>query len=85
MSLTNPYTQQNPLSKPLYNTQPIKAGDVTVTTNKPVLVEPIKGDYKPLPIEEKSFWKRITKTQKGLIIGGAIAIVVAIVVSMKKK
>ena len=85
MSLTNPYTQQNPLSKPLYNTQPIKAGDVTVTTNKPVLVEPTKGDYKPLPIEEKSFWKRITKTQKGLIIGGAIAIVVAIVVSMKKK
>ena len=43
-----------PITKPLYSptTQPIKAGDVTVTTNKPVLVEPIKGDYKPLPIEE---------------------------------
>lgn len=85
MKLKNPYTQQNPLSKPLYNTEPIKAGDVTITTNKPVLVEPIKGDYKPLPIEEKSFWKRITKTQKGLIIGGAIAIVVAAVFLTKKK
>ena len=73
-NMSNPFAQQNPLSKPLYDTRPVRAGGVTVETKKPVLVEPIRGEVKPLPHTERGFWASKSKKQKTIIIVSGVAV-----------
>lgn len=86
-TLANPFTKPNPLQKPLMSPKPTTTtvGNVSVNTKKPVLIE--TEPVKPAPVneEQQGFWAKRTKTQKGLIIGGAIAVIIAVVVLRKKK
>lgn len=86
-TLANPFTKPNPLQKPLISPKPTTTtvGNVSVSTKSPILVETQPVKPKPLNEEKQGFWAKRTKTQKGLIIGGAVAIIVAIVVLRKKK
>ena len=86
-TLANPFTKPNPLQKPLMSPKPTTTtvGNVSVNTNKPVLIKPEPAPTEPVKEETQGFWAKRTKTQKGLIIGGAIAIIIAVVVLRKKK
>jgi hypothetical protein len=85
-NMSNPFAKQNPLSKPLYDTRPVSAGGVTVETKKPVLVEPIRGELKPLPHIERGFWASKTKREKVIIIAGGIAVLSLVAYfALKKK
>lgn len=87
-NLTNPYVKPKPSNtgivptsyyqKPLGSTKPVAIGNVKVDTKNPVIVESDanKGQGNEITEESKtSFWEKRTKIQKGLIIGGAVAIV----------
>ena len=94
-NLANPYAQPKPTNTGIVSTsfyqkppalgKPVTVGNVRVDTTQPVIVqgEPVK----PAPVneEQQGFWAKRTKTQKGLIIGGAIAVIIAVVVLRKKK
>jgi len=89
---SNPFKQQNPLSKPLYAPAPkptsTTVGNVTVNTTKPVLLqtqqgdEPIAGD----DLQKTGFWASKSKKQKTMIIVGGVAVVSLIAyIALKKK
>jgi len=89
---SNPFKQQNPLSKPLYAPAPkptnTTVGNVTVNTTKPVLLqtqqgdEPIAGD----DLQKPGFWASKSKKQKTMIIISVVATVSLLTyIALKKK
>ena len=89
---SNPFKQQNPLSKPLYAPAPkptnTTVGNVTVNTTKPVLLqtqqgdEPIAGD----DLQKEGFWASKSKKQKTIIIISVVATVSLLTyIALKKK
>jgi hypothetical protein len=96
-SLKNPFSKQNPLSKPLYSPAPkpttTTVGGVSVNTTKPVFFQnqqgeqPITGDKIETKGEEnKGFWASKTKKQKTTIIVIGVAVVGLIAyVTLNKK
>lgn len=89
MRLQNPYLRPNPLSKPIYTSQPkpVTAGGVTVETKKPILVQPT-GLVLPQPesVQTPGFWASKTKKQKTAIIISVVATVSLLTyIALKKK
>jgi hypothetical protein len=89
---SNPFKQQNPLSKPLYAPAPkptnTTVGNVTVNTTKPVLLqtqqgdEPVTGD----DLQKPGFWASKSKKQKTIIIISVVATVSLLTyIALKKK
>jgi hypothetical protein len=83
-NMSNPFAQQNPLSKPLYAPKPkpttTTVGNVTVNTTKPVLLQTQQGD-EPIAgndLQKPGFWASKTKKQKTVIIAGGIAVIALI-------
>jgi hypothetical protein len=89
---SNPFAQQNPLSKPLYS--PVRkpmsttVGNVTVNTTKPVLLQTQQGDA-PVTGDDlankQGFWASKSKKQKTIIIAAGIAVIVVAYFAFKKK
>jgi hypothetical protein len=89
---SNPFQQQNPLSKPLYS--PVRkptsttVGNVTVNTTKPVMLQTQQGDA-PITGDDlankQGFWASKSKKQKTIIIAGGIAILAVAYFAFKKK
>jgi myo-inositol-hexaphosphate 3-phosphohydrolase len=90
---SNPFQQQNPLSKPLYS--PVRkpmsttVGNVTVNTTKPVLLQTQQGDA-PVTGDDLAnkpgFWASKTKKQKTMIIISVVAGVSLLTyIALKKK
>ena len=77
---------KNYYQKPLPPNRGISVGNVRVETTKPIVVQ---GDASEPETEKKSvkkgFWAQRSKTEKGLIIGGALIAVVAIAMYIRKK
>jgi hypothetical protein len=89
---SNPFQQQNPLSKPLYSPvrKPVSTtvGNVTVNTTKPVLLQTQQGDA-PVTgddLQKPGFWASKTKKQKTAIIISVVAGVSLLAyIALKKK
>ena len=89
---SNPFKQQNPLSKPLYAPAPkptnTTVGNVTVNTTKPVLLQTQQGDA-PVTGDDlankQGFWASKSKKQKTIIIAAGIAVIVVAYFAFKKK
>jgi hypothetical protein len=89
---SNPFKQQNPLSKPLYAPAPkptsTTVGNVTVNTTKPVLLQTQQGDT-PIAgddLQKEGFWASKSKKQKTIIIISVVATVSLLTyIALKKK